>query len=99
MLVDEAERMLETNLVFGRQTKDKAWLNDFLEKPGQRVIWITNHIEHIDQAVRRRFTFSIHFSRLGTQERGESVGSHFCSAMTLRLRLSESEPGISGAGL
>ena len=90
VLVDEAERMLETNLVFGRQTKDKAWLNDFLEKPGQRVIWITNHIEHIDQAVRRRFTFSIHFSRLGTQERGR-VWDRILQRHDVAARLSESE--------
>ena len=68
VLVDEAERLLDTRS-FGRQTKDKAWLNDFLEQPGQRIIWITNHIRHVDPAVRRRFSFSIHFERLGAKER------------------------------
>lgn len=69
VLVDEAERLLDTDTSFGRQTKDKAWLNDFLERPGQRIIWITNQIEHIDPAVRRRFSFSIHFEKLGVKER------------------------------
>ena len=69
VLVDEAERLLDTDKSFGRQTKDKAWLNDFLERPGQRIIWITNQIEHIDPAVRRRFSFSIHFEKLGVKER------------------------------
>ncbi len=71
VLVDEAERLLDTDRHFGRQTKDKAWLNDFLERPGQRVIWITNQIEHIDPAVRRRFSFSLHFEKLGVRERGD----------------------------
>ncbi len=69
VLVDEAERLLDTDRHFGRQTKDKAWLNDFLERPGQRIIWISNQVEHIDPAVRRRFSFSIHFEKLGVKER------------------------------
>ena len=71
VVVDEAERLLDTDLAFGRQTKDKAWLNDFLEKPGQRIIWISNQVEHIDPAVRRRFAYSLHFPPLGVQERVE----------------------------
>lgn len=69
VLVDEAERLLDTDRHFGRQTKDKAWLNDFLERPEQRVIWITNQIENIDPAVRRRFSFSIHFEKLDVETR------------------------------
>ncbi|MDL2267513.1 AAA family ATPase [Desulfovibrio sp. OttesenSCG-928-G15] len=71
VLVDEAERLLDTDWHFGRETKDKAWLNDFLEQPEHRVVWITNQVEHIDPAVRRRFTFSIHFEKLGARERSD----------------------------
>lgn len=71
VVVDEAERLLDTDLTFGRQTKDKAWLNDFLERPGQRVVWISNQVEHIDPAVRRRFSYSIYFEALGVRERVE----------------------------
>ena len=71
VVVDEAERLLDTDLAFGRQTKDKAWLNAFLEKPGQRIVWISNQVEHIDPAVRRRFSYSLHFEPLGVQERVE----------------------------
>ena len=71
VLVDEAERLLDTDRSFGRKTKDKAWLNDFLEKPGQRIIWTTNEIRHIDPAVRRRFSFSIHFEEIGVKERSD----------------------------
>ncbi|MDR1660165.1 MAG: AAA family ATPase, partial [Desulfovibrio sp.] len=71
VLVDEAERLLDTNNRFTENSKDKAWLNAFLEERGRRVIWITNHVSHIDQAVLRRFTYSIHFDHLGKKERGE----------------------------
>ncbi len=69
VLVDEAERLLDTNGFAGSKAKDKAWLNALLEKPGNRVIWITNHVHHIDPAVRRRFSFSIYFEELGQDER------------------------------
>ena len=69
VLVDEAERLLHTDMAFFGKTKDKAWLNEFLEEPGRRVIWTTNDPSRIDQAVRRRFTFSIHFGKLGISER------------------------------
>jgi AAA+ superfamily predicted ATPase len=81
VVVDEAERLLDTSTdpfasnggtslrdVLGA-SKDKAWLNDFLERPGQRIVWITNEVKHIDKAVRRRFSHSIHFARLGARER------------------------------
>lgn len=71
VLVDEAERLLATGWIFGASTKDKAWLNEFLERPGQRVVWITNDISEIDAAVRRRFTFSIQFEELGQKQRVE----------------------------
>ncbi len=69
VLVDEAERLLETDTFLGQQPKDKAWLNDFLEHPGRKIIWITNKIGHIDQAVRRRFTYSVHFGRIDQNKR------------------------------
>ena len=63
VLVDEAERLLDTSY------RDKSWLNDFLERPRQRVIWTTNEIEDIDPSVRRRFSFSIHFENIGAKAR------------------------------
>jgi energy-coupling factor transporter ATP-binding protein EcfA2 len=71
VLVDEAERLLDTDNFFVRESKDKAWLNAFLEAPGRRIVWITNHVDHIDKAVRRRFAYSIHFDELGLKERKE----------------------------
>lgn len=67
VLVDEAERMLDTDWD-REESSPKAWLNDLLERKGLRIIWITNHVEHIDQAVRRRFSYSIHFENMGAHE-------------------------------
>lgn len=71
LLVDEAERILDSDMFafFRKNTTDKAWLNSFMEKPGQRIVWITNHVHHLEESVRRRFHFSIHFEPLGRQER------------------------------
>ncbi len=69
VVVEEAERLLDTAFTGMHQTKDKAWLNAFLEHKGRRIVWITNHIRHIDDAVRRRFAFSIHFDDLTTEQR------------------------------
>ena len=66
VLVDEAEKVLNTG--FGGN-QDKGWLNTLLEKPGNRVIWITNYVHHINPAVRRRFSFSVYFGALGQNER------------------------------
>lgn len=71
LLVDEAERILDCDMFSRQKTVDKAWLNTFLEKPGQRVVWITNHVHHLEGAVRRRFHFSVYFEHLGRRERGE----------------------------
>lgn len=69
LLVDEAERILDCDMFSRHKNMDKSWLNTFLEKPGQRVVWITNHVHHLEGAVRRRFHFSIHFEALGRKER------------------------------
>lgn len=70
VLVDEAERILDTECHnFENDSSDTAWLNPILESPGSRVIWITNRVENLEQSVRRRFTYSVHFPELGRRER------------------------------
>lgn len=69
VLVDEAERLLDTAVSIDRSSSTKAWLNAFLERPNQRVIWISNDVYQIDHAVRRRFSFSIHFGELSKIDR------------------------------
>ena len=68
VLVDEAERLLSTDIGYDRWSKDKAWLNSFLEKSDVSIIWITNQIDHVDQAVRRRFDFSLYFPKLNKKQ-------------------------------
>lgn len=61
VLVDEAERLLDTSGGDVRESSPKAWMNGLLERPNTRIIWITNSVGHLDPAVRRRFTYSICF--------------------------------------
>jgi len=69
VVVDEAERILSTEYTPYGEGIDKTWINTLLEKHGQRIIWITNHVWHIDAAVKRRFSLSIHFEEPGRKER------------------------------
>jgi SpoVK/Ycf46/Vps4 family AAA+-type ATPase len=69
VVLDEADRFLDTGYSFGRQTIDKAWINELLEHPGVRMIWITNNVGHIDASIKRRFTYSVHFEEPGIAER------------------------------
>jgi SpoVK/Ycf46/Vps4 family AAA+-type ATPase len=69
VLMDEADRFLDTGMCYGWKTKDKAWINEFLEQPGRRVIWIANDIEHVHPSVRRRFSYSVCFKPLNRDER------------------------------
>lgn len=64
IVMDEAERFLDTCRGFGEGSTDKAWLNDFLERPNVRMIWIVNDIDFIDMSVRRRFAYSVKFGEL-----------------------------------
>lgn len=68
IVIDEAERLLDTDVMDTDNGSSKAWLNSLLERKGLRAIWITNKIMHIDQAVRRRFSFSIYFDDPGKSE-------------------------------
>ena len=71
IVIDEADNILNTKMSwFMRgETQDKGWLNQLLDKPGSRIIWITNHIENIETSVLRRFAYSIHFKTFNRQQR------------------------------
>ncbi|GHV30367.1 ATPase [Synergistales bacterium] len=69
VLMDEAERFLDTQDHEGRESIDKAWINEFMDTTGRRVIWIANDISDVDQSIRRRFTFSVCFDQPGSLER------------------------------
>lgn len=67
VLVDEAENLLDANRF---QCDGKAWLNSFLERYDNKIIWVTNNVSSINPAVKRRFSFSVYFGNLGKRERG-----------------------------
>ncbi|MEW6078316.1 MAG: AAA family ATPase [Thermodesulfobacteriota bacterium] len=70
-IMDEADNVLNTEDAWSRrgETQDKGWLNNLMENPGLRIIWIVNHIHAIEDSVRRRFAFSIHFKSFNRQQR------------------------------
>ncbi|MEI7637506.1 MAG: AAA family ATPase, partial [Syntrophus sp. (in: bacteria)] len=71
VIVDEADNLLNTqNSWFSRgETQDKGWLNQLLEEPGARMVWITNGISEIEGSVLRRFAFSVHFRAFNRRQR------------------------------
>jgi SpoVK/Ycf46/Vps4 family AAA+-type ATPase len=71
IIVDEADNLLNTSFSFFTrgETQDKGWLNQLLEEPGVRMIWITNQIQGIEESVLRRFSFSLHFKSFNRSQR------------------------------
>lgn len=91
VMVDEAEQLLDTDAsITSGNYSDKAWLSDFLEEKGQRILWITNSVKHLDQAVRRRFSYSIHFEALQEKDR-RTMWVQVAHRLHLEKRLSENE--------
>jgi transitional endoplasmic reticulum ATPase len=87
ILVDEADNLLNTKdswFVRG-ETQDKGWINQHLEEPGARVIWVTNKIKNIEPSVRRRFAFSIHFKPFNQCQRIQLWNSILCINKRKRL--------------
>ena len=71
IVIDEADNLLNTQNAWTRigETQDKGYLNNLLENEGIRTIWITNSIDAIDESVRRRFAYSIHFRDFNRRQR------------------------------
>jgi transitional endoplasmic reticulum ATPase len=71
IIVDEADNLLNTmdSWTMRGETQDKGWLNDLMEKPGTRIIWITNRIGGIEDSVLRRFAYTLKFRPFSTRQR------------------------------
>jgi transitional endoplasmic reticulum ATPase len=71
IVVDEADNILNTRFSwFSRgETQDKGWLNQLLEEPGARMVWISNTINNIEESVLRRFAFSLQFKPFTQRQR------------------------------
>ncbi len=71
VIVDEAERILETQMdffsFFGGGTAgsgNKGTVNTMLENSVNKVIWIVNYTRGLDESTLRRFTYSICFPEM-----------------------------------
>jgi hypothetical protein len=71
VVADEAEALLsDLSCHFDKERHfDKGWINEFMETPGNPVIWIVNYPELMDQSTLRRFSFALYFPPLGLKER------------------------------
>lgn len=71
MIVDESEGLLEAGRSFfdRGEVRDKGWLNQLLETPGVRAIWIANEVDGIDDSTKRRFAFSLCFTKFNRSKR------------------------------
>jgi len=64
VIADDAEDLLQTDAASpdGKSVQSvKAHVNRFLEDHGKKLIWICNNVRAIDEAVLRRFTYSVEF--------------------------------------
>ena len=71
IIVDEADLLLNTATSwrsFG-ETQDKGWLNQLMEEPGARIIWITNSIDGMEDSTLRRFAYSLRFRPFNRAQR------------------------------
>ena len=71
ILVDEADHVLNTSSswIMRGEAQDKGWLNQLMEKPGVRMIWITNSIDGMEESTLRRFAFSLVFNPFNRRQR------------------------------
>lgn len=70
LIVDEAENVLQTkefNFFHGISSSKKGTVNRMLEKSENKVIWIVNYTNEMDESTLRRFTYSIKFSQMPKQ--------------------------------
>ncbi len=71
IVVDEADEILGTEVPWflsGRENK-KGRLNQLLERPGIRMIWIVNNVESLPDTIKRRMAFSIRFRPFNRTQR------------------------------
>lgn len=68
-IIDEAESLLETKpmeSLFGTVSR-KGTVNKLFENCKNKVIWIVNYIDKMDESTKRRFTYSIHFPKMSEE--------------------------------
>ncbi len=78
LMYDEAEDIFdsEDNLFGKKRQENKAWLNRILETNTIPTVWITNDIYSIDNALVRRFDFSLEIPIPNKSKRVEIIKSY-----------------------
>ena len=71
IIVDEADNLINTVNAwqFRGEVQDKGWLNHLMEKPGARIIWISNTSDGIEESVARRFAYTHEFKQFNSRQR------------------------------
>ena len=78
LMYDEAEDILDSsdNPLAPKRQENKAWLNRILETNAIPTIWITNNIYSIDNAMVRRFDFSVEIPIPNKAKRAEIIKNY-----------------------
>jgi len=69
VIIDEADRLLNTATLFQPKLVDKGWINNFMDECRHKVIWIANETSSIETSVLRRFSYSLEFKKFTTAQR------------------------------
>jgi len=74
IVVDEADAVAgnRPDGRYGRETEARAGILRMLEESRVPMLWITNHSESMDEAIKRRFSLVVRFTGLPTEKR-ESI--------------------------
>jgi len=94
VVIDEADRLLNTATIFQPKKVDKGWINHFMDECKHKVIWIANESRSIESSVMRRFSYSLEFKKFTASQResawkmqlkGHSLANIIRPAMVSRL--------------
>ena len=71
VVVDDADSLLRTERGWSMsgEVQDHAWINQFMDEPGARVVWVVNQVHAVSPAVVRRFSFSLYLPEPGQRQR------------------------------
>ncbi len=69
VIIDEADRILNTATFFERKQVDKGWINNFMDECQHKIIWIANESRCIESSVLRRFSYSLEFKKFTAAQR------------------------------
>jgi SpoVK/Ycf46/Vps4 family AAA+-type ATPase len=71
IMMDEADSLLNSMPRFFllKNTMDKGQINNLLDDSGTFTVWITNHIDGMDESTRRRFNYAVKFEEMGVHQR------------------------------